>query len=216
MQSGNGIIAEKNDYFFSTLDQNNSKYDLGSVLKFYTDFADPLQDVYSWNKSFSNSRDAFSGENLAFYFGFASELQSLINKNPNQNFLVAPIPQVKNNVSKLTFAHTTCIAISSSSKNFNTAFIAANLMSNSDFASKFANALGIAPVRRDLLQVVPTDAYMSNFYTSAFFAKSWLDPSPKDTNNIFRNMVEKVLSNSMSAGEAVNDASAKLGLLLIK
>jgi len=216
MQSGNGIIAEKNDYFFSTLDQNNSKYDLGSVLKFYTDFADPLQDVYSWNKSFSNSRDAFSGENLAFYFGFASELQSLINKNPNQNFLVAPIPQVKNNVSKLTFAHTTGIAISSSSKNFNTAFIAANLMSNSDFASKFANALGIAPVRRDLLQVVPTDAYMSNFYTSAFFAKSWLDPSPKDTNNIFRNMVEKVLSNSMSAGEAVNDASAKLGLLLIK
>ena len=59
---------------------------MGSVLKFYTDFADPLKDVYSWNKSFSNSRDAFSAENLVFYLGYASELQSLINKNPNQNF----------------------------------------------------------------------------------------------------------------------------------
>ena len=29
-------------------------------------------------------------------------------------------------------------------------------------------------------------------------------------------MIEKVLSNSMSVGEAVNDASAKLGLLLVK
>lgn len=216
MQSGNPIIAEKDGSYVSMLDQNNVKYDLSSVLKFYTDFADPLKDVYSWNKSFSDSRDAFSEEKLAFYFGFASELQSLINKNPNQNFLVASMPQVRNTTSKLTSAHTMGIAISSFSKNFNTAFLAANLMSNSDFASKFASSLGIAPVRRDLLKDTQTDAYLSTFYTSAFFARSWLDPSPKDTDNIFRNMIEKVLSNSMSPSEAINDAGAKLGLLLIK
>jgi len=215
MQAGNSIIAEKNGSFVSVLGQTG-KYDLGSILKFYTDFADPLKDVYSWNKSFSNSRDAFSAENLAFYFGYASELQSLVNKNPNQNFLVASIPQIRNSNFKLTSAHVTGIAISSLSKNFNTAFTAANLMAKTDFASKFVASLGVAPVRRDLLKAAPTDAYLSTFYASAFFAKNWLDPSPKDTDNIFQEMIEKVLSNRMSVGEAVSDASAKLGLLLVK
>jgi len=216
MQAGNPIIIEKNGVFSSALGGNNNKYDLGSILKFYTDFADPLKNVYSWNKSFSNSRDAFSKEDLAFYFGYASELQSLVNKNPNQNFLVASMPQIRNGTFKLTSAHTTGIAISSFSKNFNTAFVAAGLMSNSDFASKFANALGVTPARRDLLKTVPTDAYLPTFYASAFYAKAWLDPSPKDTMDIFRGMVEKVLSNSMTVTSAISDASSKLGLLLIK
>lgn len=216
MQSGNSIITEKNGQFASTLDASNGKYNPGSILKFYTDFADPLNAVYSWSKSFSNSRDAFSAEDLVFYFGFASELQSLVSKNPNQNFLVTSMPQIKNSNFKLTSAHVTGIAISSFSKNFNTAFTAANFMANSDFASKFAASLGIAPARRDLLNIKPTDAYLSTFYTSAFFAKGWLDPSPKDTDNIFQGMIEKMLSGSMTASEAVNDAGAKLRLLLIK
>ncbi len=215
MQAGNSIIAEKNGSFASVLSQTG-KYDLGSILKFYTDFTDPLKNVYSWNRSFSNSRDAFSAENLAFYFGYASELQSLVNKNPNQNFLVASMPQIRSSNFKLTSARVTGIAISSFSKNFNTTFTAAGLMANSDFASKLATSLGIAPVRRDLLKNMPTDAYLSNFYTSAFFARNWLDPSSKNTDDIFRGMIEKVLSNSMSVGEAINDTSTKLGLLLVK
>lgn len=215
MQTGNQIITEKNGSFVSVLNQNDGgKYDLGSILRFYTDFADPLKDVYSWNKSFVNSRDTFSKEDLAFYFGYASELQSLVNKNPNLNFLVTAMPQIRNSNLKMTSAHVTGIAISSFSKNFNTAFTAASLMASSDFASKFTASLGIAPARRDLLKTMPMDSYLPVFYTSAFFARSWLDPSPKNTDDIFRGMVEKVLSNSMSTTEAVNDASAKLGFLL--
>ena len=128
---------------------------------------------------------------------------------------MALIPQIKGANFKLTSAHVIGIAVSSFSKNFNTAFTAAGLLSNSDFASGFANSIGIAPARRDLFSVKLTDEYLPVFYSSAFFARSWLDPSPKDTDEIFRGMVEKVLSNSMSATDAIKDAGAKLGLLLI-
>ncbi len=215
MQAGSPIVTEKNGFFTSSLNQTNGKYDLSSVLKFFTDFADPLKNVYSWNKSFSSSRDAFSAENLAFYFGFASELQSLVNKNPNQNFLVTSMPQIKDSNLKLTFAHVIGIAISSFSKNFNTAFTTAGLLANGDFASKFSTSLGIAPARRDLIKTMPTDAYSPAFYTSAFYARSWLDPSPKESDDIFRGMVEKVLSGSLSQTEAMSDGNAKMGLLLI-
>ena len=214
LQVGNPIVAEKDGFFTSTLNTNSES--LNSVLKFYTAFADPLQNVYSWNKSFPSSQDAFSKEDLTFYFGFASELESLVNKNPNQNFMVAPIPQIRNSNLKVTKAQVLGLAITSATKNFTTAFTAAGLLSSGDFAAKLANAMGIAPARRDLIKNIPTDAYLPTFYASALFAKSWLDPLPKDSDTIFRGMVEKVLSGSMSVAEAVSDANSKLGLLLVK
>ncbi len=218
MQAGSPIVTEDKGVLRSALNPVDNRYksNLASVLQFYTDFADPNKDVYSWNRSFSNSRDAFSAENLAFYFGYASELQSLVNKNPNQNFLAAPFPQIRNANFKLTNARVTGVAVLSSSKNLNTAFIVAGLLATSDFASKFAAALGITPARRDLLAVRPTDAYFPTFYNSALYARSWLDPSPQGTNDIFRRMVEGVLSNNLTPDNAVKDASSKLELLLFK
>lgn len=216
IQAGNPILSEKSGLYNSTLDKSIGNFNLPSILKFYTDFADPNSSVYSWNKSFPNSDDTFSREDLAFYFGYASELQSLVNKNPNQNFFVADFPQIKNSTFKATGARVTGIAISSFSKNFNTAFTAASLMATSDFASKYALATGVAPARRDLLAVKPQDAYSPTFYNSALYAKSWLDPSSKDTDNIFRGMVDSVLSGNLSTVESIRDASSKLQLLLFK
>ncbi len=218
MQTGNSIVAEKGGYFASSLNSatSSSQNTLSSVLKFYTDFADPNNDSYSWNKSFPNSNDAFSAENVALYFGFASELPSLVNRNPNQDLGVAPFPQIKNSNLKLTMSHVTGMAILSSSKNFSTAYTAASLMSSGSFASEFATITGTAPARRDLLGVKPSDAYFSIFYNSALFAKSWLDPSSTDTNNIFGNMIDGVLSNNMTVTNAIPDASSKLDLLLLK
>ncbi|MBU0611822.1 extracellular solute-binding protein [Patescibacteria group bacterium] len=214
MQAGNPILSEEKGYFISTLG-DSGRVDLGPILGFYTDFSNPLKESYSWNRSLPDSQDFFSADGLAFYFGYAGELKSLINKNPNLNFLPAPVPQIKNSNFKLTSARVTGVAVSSFSKNLNTAFIAASLLANSDFASKFANALNIAPARRDLLALKPTDAYFPIFYSSALYAKAWLDPSPEDTDDIFRGMVENVLSNKMTTYDAVKDASAKLNLLLV-
>lgn len=216
MQAGNPIIKEKEGVFSSTLGLSIGNFNLPSVLEFYTNFADPDNSAYSWNKSFPNSLDAFSREDLAFYFGYASELKSLVNRNPNQNFFVAPMPQIKNSLSKVTGARVTGLAISSLSKNFTTAFTAANLMATGDFASKFAKAAGLPPARRDLLAISPQDAYSPIFYSSALYARSWLDPSPRDTDNIFGGMIDAVLSNNMSAVEAIKDASSKMQLLLIR
>lgn len=216
MQAGNGIVSEKDGIFNSSLNVSNPKYNLASTLKFYTDFADPNKIVYSWNKSFPSSRDTFSAENLAFYFGYASELSSLISRNPNQNFFVAHFPQIRNSNLKLTKARVSGLALLSASKNFNTAFTAAQLLATGDFALELALAQGVAPARRDLLKVKQTDSYYPIFYDSALFSRSWLDPSSKDTDDIFRRMIDGVLSSNMTPADAIADASSKLGLLLLK
>jgi ABC-type glycerol-3-phosphate transport system substrate-binding protein len=212
MQSGNPIITEKDGSLISTLNTYSSKYNLGDILRFYTSFADPLASVYSWNRSFSSSQSAFSADNLALYFGFASELPSLISKNPNQNFLAAPIPQIRGESLKLTTARITGIAVS---KNLSTAFYAAGTMTTGKFAEKFAINTKVVPARRDLLSKVEPNSFSPVFYNSALYAQSWLDPSPKETDDIFRSMVERVLSNTLQPDEAIRDADGRIWLLLL-
>lgn len=214
LQAGNPIVSESQEKYISTLSSNVGNYNLPSILQFYTDFTDPQSAVYSWNKSFPNSKNTFSSNNLAFYFGFASELKSLYDKNPNQNFSVTSIPQIKGSNFKATASRVTGIAISSASKNLNTSFTASNLMTSGDFAARLSFALSVAPARRDLLSSKPVDAYTPIFYDSALYAKSWIDPSPLDTLAIFKGMVENVLSGNLSTNQAIQDASAKMSLLL--
>lgn len=215
MQAGNSIVREMGGQFISALGivEKNS-VEMSQVLDFYITFANPQSTNYSWNRTLNNSRDTFSAEKSAMYFGFASEIGKLTEKNPNQDFYVAPVPQIKNSKNKITFGRTQALAVSAFTKNPSLAFNVAGLLASGDFAEKFANNLYIAPARRDLLSIKPTDAYFPIFYNSALFARAWLDPSTDDTDSIFKKMVESVLSNNQTAASAIAEASANLSLLL--
>lgn len=215
MQLGNSIVRPSGSDYASVL--NESVPNLPppeSVISFYISFADPAKANYTWNKSFPRSKEYFAADSSAFYFGHAGELRSLINKNPNLNFSIAPVPQIKGSNLKVTSSHTTGIAVTSFSKNINTALTAATLMTNGDFALKFAKATGVAPARRDLLSNTSGDQYAPVIYSSALSARSWLDPSSKDTDNIFRAMIEGAFSNNRSAEDVLEEASGRIELLL--
>lgn len=214
MQTGNPIVGTSQGILTSFLDKNKDQYNLNGVLEFYASFSDPVKVLYSWNKSLPMDRDVFSAEKTAFYFGYASEINNLINKNPNQNLGVATLPQFKNSKFKSTKARVTGVAISAATKKLGTAYTAASLMASTNFAKSFAVALNVAPARLDLLADVPGDAYSPVFYSSALYSKSWLDPSPKDTDNIFRSMIDSVNNGYESARGAITTASGRLDLLL--
>ena len=216
MQAGNPVVEEVDGFLRSSLGQFSGGSGLGPVLEFYTDFADPLQTSYAWNRSFPNSSEAFSSEKLAFYFGFASEFPSLVSRNPNQDFLVATVPQIKGTNFKLTSARVTGLAVSAFSRNLETALLASSLMATGNFAEQFSSATGVAPARRDLIARSPGGAYLPTFYQSALFARSWLDPNPIASNDIFRIMIESVLSGVATPADSVRDASGRLELLLFR
>lgn len=214
MQLGNPIIKTEGGFPSSAFLDGQNPDSLGAALAFYTSFADPLKASYSWNKTFPNSQDAFSSDSLAFYFGFASELPVLINKNPNQSLGVAEIPQLKNSKIRATRGRVTGIAISSATKNFKTAYGASSMLANGSFAEEFVKSLGVAPARRNLLSKKQDGLFAPVFYSSALTARSWPDPSPKETDKIFRNMIESILSNSVKPKNAITDAGERINFLL--
>jgi ABC-type glycerol-3-phosphate transport system substrate-binding protein len=220
LQLGNPIVstetkfADKVPYvvYKATFGQENSEgARVGeSSLRFYTQFADPAKTTYSWNKSFSNSRDLFVSGKLAFYFGYASEYNAIRDKNPNISFDIARVPQVKDYPTKVTYGKMLGIAVLKSSRNQAAAFNTSQYLISPEYAPFLASTLGTAPARRDLLSVKQEDAYNGVVYPSAIIARGWLDPDSEKSDKIFRNMITAVVSGRDSVADAIETAVADL------
>lgn len=217
LQTGNPVTRydEKKRDIVSTLtsDMESTFSPAADVFSFYTDFADPLKTVYSWNRSLAPAKDAFLAQDLAIYFGFASEAEELQEKNPNLDFGTAPIPQIRDYPFRATFARMTAVAVMKTSAQKTAAHRIALVLSSAFMADMFSKGSGLPPVRRDLLGKRPATAKESVFYDSAIIGKSWLDPNPTKSKEIFQSAIESILARTLEPKGAVSKMAAQLSLI---
>lgn len=215
LQTGNNIVERSNEGLRVTLNQssNLSADPAVSAFNFFMQFANPTKPLYTWNKSLPSSRDMFVAENLAIYFGYASELPSLVAQNPHLNFDVARLPQVDGgNIA--TFGAMYGIAITEKSIKPDVAFRVGKLITDEDFIGAISGIFGTPPVRRSLLAASGDDAYKTVFYDAALVSRGWLDPNPTESSIIFQTMINNVTSGRMRVSEAVSVAHEQLVRLL--
>lgn len=183
-----------------------------NALRFYTQFADPSKDDYSWSRALPGSREAFIAGDLALYVGYASEKSEITRANPNLNFAVAQLPQIRGAARLTTTARVYALAAPRASDP-SAAVTAAFLLAATDINRNLALALGISSARRDVLSATASGEE-ALFNRSAIFSRSWLDPEPDKTANIFRAMIENTTSGAARLGDAVQRANQELGALL--
>ena len=169
------------------------------ALQFYTSFANPNDTAhYSWNATLPNDQTQFVAGNLAIYFGYASELGTIRQNNPNLNFGVAMMPQKTRALFKTTYGQMTGVAIMKVSKNLSLDVAVAQTLSSQPAISTY---LGmdptLEPARRDMLSGASTDANKALFYNSAIISRSFLDPDAAQTTSLFGKYV-----NDINAGAA--------------
>lgn len=215
IQAGNPIVVRNGDRLSSVLNRRNESTSLPSesALRFYTEFSNPVKSVYSWNRSLPLDRRAFIAEDLALYFGFASELLELRQANPNLNFDVAPLPQSRESRFKKTFGNMTAFVILRSAQNPDAAFSVAAVLAGNTALAQVSDLTGLPPVRRDLLAQKPVDAFEVIFYDSALMSRAWLDPDSEETDRIFKDMIEGVTSGRFRLSNAVSRAQDELEIL---
>ena len=180
-----------------------------TALRFYTEFADPSKTDYSWNGSLPEASQDFSQGNLALYVGYASE-ESLIEKeNPNLNFAVAPLPQVRGSSRSVDVARVYGLAVARTSQNIAGAqSVAATLVSTANSAA-YASAFNLSSARRDVLSQ-PATGDQSLFNAETIISYGWTDPEPDKTASLFQAMIENTTSGSMLIGDAVGKADAQM------
>ena len=220
MQTGNKIVAVDKLKDAEGAAQFNRRVVLSvdggadSALRYFTEFANPSLSKYSWNSAKHNSLDEFIGGRLAVYFGKASDLPTIRERNMHLNFDVETLPQISDSPTRATYTDIYALGLLKNSKNADAAFAVAYRMSLGGSAATFSEALNLPPARRDLLSVPPTDPYLSVFYKSAVISKNWYDPDSVTTRNIFADMVESVMIGKSGAQAAISSADARLRSLL--
>ena len=217
MQSGNLVTYTDNTGTIASALGSHAVNGLDTsvpALNFFTQFSNPSSANYSWNRAISDSKSAFLSGTLATYFGFASEVNDLREKNPNLNFDISPFPQAKLGKNRITYANMYGFSIVKGSSNVNTAFSVISALTSSATIAELVKMTYLPPVRRDLIASGTTDPYLSIFYDASLIAKNWLDMDKTKSGQIFQGVVESITSGRQNTIDAVQDGSDKFDLLL--
>ena len=134
--------------------------------------------------------------------------------NPHLNFDTAIMPQRENGALRVTHGTLYAVAPLRSSRNVGAATTAAMALVQPTQMASFSKEVGLPPARRDLLGTRANDPDEAVAYRSAILARSWLDPSPEETDRLFTKIIESVVSGLARENDAVKQLAAQLGDIL--
>ena len=217
MQAGSPIVSYNNSTFESALINSTEDTNISpafSAINFFTEYSNPKKSVYSWNDSMPSSKQSFLAENLATYFGFASERKEIVDKNPNLNFDVSLMPQVVGSQYKTTFGEIYGFAIMKNSKNILPSYNAISLLTSAQAVPIFLSFFDVAPARNDIIKAGVSDPIKDIYYKSALISKGWVDPDKNKTDVFFRNMIEDITTGKAKTEDSISKANIELDQLL--
>jgi len=198
---------------FGNTPSNTSGNPAESALRFYTEFGNPSKTTYSWNRSLPRSDEAFIAGKLGVYFGFASEYRTLGERNPNLRFAVAVMPQLQAG-NKSTYGRLTALAIPRAARNVAGAASVAQKLTGATAAAVLAAYTGLPSARRDVGLDTSASTVSDVFAQSALIARGWVDPGQKDTDQVFKTMIESVVSGGSEPSGAVSEAAQEFVRLI--
>lgn len=167
------------------------------ALRFYTDFANPVKEVYSWNNNLSSSVDMFASGKLAIMFGYTYHLPTIKTTAPKLNFLIAPLPQIEGSSAPVNFANYWVETVSQKSKHQNEAWNFIQFMTSADQVTSYLSKTKKPTALRSLISKQKEDLDIGVFVDQVLTAKSWYKgKGPTLMENFFAQMIEATLSDT--------------------
>lgn len=174
MQNGTRMTSDSSATFNLPLVDDPSYFPGEEALRFYTDFANPSKEIYSWNKSFSSAFDAFIQGKTAFYFGYASDILKIRTLAPKLNFDITKMPQISGSLKEMNLANYWVETVAKKTKYPNEAWIF--LMFATTDANNVKTYLERAKkptAHRALIKTQLEDFDLASFANQVLIAKSW-------------------------------------------
>ena len=213
MISDDGTVAA----FNRPITAGNSTYKPGeSALRFYTDFANPKSNAYTWNDKMPNSFDAFTSGQTAIIFDYAVNMPRIKQKAPNLRLGVASVPQLTEATKVVNYADFWGYSVPLASKNPEAAWNFLVFLTGKDMNQYFSKAVLRPASRRDVLSEERTLSDLGVFADSILSATNWYRVDPPAIDSIFRDMINSVVLGNTKLADAIDDAAAKVTLLMRK
>ncbi|MFA5132073.1 MAG: ABC transporter substrate-binding protein [Candidatus Paceibacterota bacterium] len=182
-------------------------FPLSTVIRFFTQFADPTQRTYTWNQFSGNADDQFVAEKVAMYVGYASELGTLRARNPKADIEMTYLPQTRGYGTFATGMKMYGIATLKSSKNPVTALSVEAQFAGGGVSPTIAGIVGSVPALRSYASVPGVDAVIS---LSMLNARGWYDSFSDASTAYVMSMLSDVISGRAGVTDAANTFVARL------
>lgn len=166
------------------------------AVRFYTDFANPLKQVYTWNEKQSDSFDAFANGKAAFFFGYSYHAPLIKAKSPKLNFAIASVPQIEGGKT-VNFANYWIETVSKTTDFRDWAWNFVQFAANKNQAPSYLQTARRPTALRSLINTQLEDETLSVFVSQTLTAKSWYKGSDAQTmEQAFLDLIDATLSGA--------------------
>jgi multiple sugar transport system substrate-binding protein len=200
MQNGANMMDEDGQVLFHTIPSwvDDKNYNPGLMaLKFYTDFANPIKEVYSWNNDMDDSINMFISGKLAMIFAYSYHLPIIESLSPKLDFFVSPLPQIEGSDVPINFANYWVEVVSNKSEHKNEAWDFVQFMASSEQASLYLDKVKKPAALRSLISDQREDLEIGVFADQVLTSKSWYKgKEPLLMERFFGEMIDAVLEDT--------------------
>jgi multiple sugar transport system substrate-binding protein len=178
------------------------------AVTFYTDFANPSTEVYTWNDKQQDNLAAFVSGESAMFLGYDFNLSDIRARAPKLNFGIAKLPQL-NSDSPTNYANYWVQGVAKKSKYQNWAWDFLNFAVTPDQNQKYLDATRKPTVLRGEINKQLDDLDLSVFADQMLTAKSWYrGKNEAGYEKAFSDLINNVLNGAKIHDSIVNAVNA--------
>lgn len=215
MQNGTPMVNSAGDQatFQKSLANDPTYFPAREALRFYTGFANPGSDIYTWNNNMESSLDAFIAGKVGFIFGYSDYLSIIKKQAPKLNFDIAKAPQIAAALKQVNYARYPIEVISKRTQHPNEAWAFVLYASESRNAKTFVERAKHPTAHRELIAMQLEDFDLAPFVSGVLTAKTWYRGKNYSlVKESFEEMVSAVLSGEKPIEQAINYAAKRVNL----
>ncbi len=198
--------------------QDGSLYYPGTqALDFYSSFADPSKVTYSWNSNMGKDIDLFAQGKVAMIIDYAYRQQTLFQVNPNLNYSIAPMPQIKGETTATDYASYWPLTVTKKCANQDVAWDFINTIINNGLGNYLAATKRPSPLSsQNVPGVIQRLANKnSTFAFQTMTAKDWYKGKyPSKVDQIFLDLINNVVLFKQNTQNAIDTAASNVTTLL--
>lgn len=185
------------------------------ALVFYTDFASPAKEVYTWNEKMPESLDAFTSGKSAFFFGYAYHLPQIKSLAPGLDLGITKLPQISNTAPARNLANYWLETVPKQSTHQNEAWAFIQFAAQAENVRPFLKRVQKPTALRALIAEQRQDDNLVTFADQVLTAESWYrGRDPKAAEEAMRTLIDQVVKGETTPEAALNLAAEKINATL--
>lgn len=189
------------------------------AVDFYTAFANPAKEVFSWMPSMPDSQKAFLDGKTMMVFGYSDLEKTIRQFKPDLKYRVIPLPQISGSRQAIDFAWYPVETVTNNAENPEVAwsfirFVSTSGLSHYLSATRRPSPLKIEEPPQTVLERI---TFGSPFKFQQQTALAWdRGKNPDSVEQVFRQMADEIITRGVSTQVALDSAAKQVTEILRK